>query len=127
MKSGNRTDWKRYIASPVALILLLIILVVLVRATSRLTSKAETGATRLAQAQAEYDKLEERKADLSFKVNKLSTDEGMESEIRAKYRAVKDGESVAVILDNEASLAAGTQASTTKIGFFRRILRKLGL
>jgi cell division protein FtsB len=127
MKYGNQAPWKRYLASPVALIFLLLVLFVLARATFRLTAKADSGEARLAQAQAEYQKLEQRKADLSIKVEKLSTTEGLESEIRAKYRAVKDGESVAVIIDDEHITAALTASSTPQLGFFRRILRKLGL
>lgn len=126
MKYGNRAHWKRYLASPVALIFLLLVLFVLARATFRLTAKADSGEVRLAQAQAEYQKLEQRKADLSIKVEKLSTTEGLESEIRAKYRAVKDGESVAVIIDEEHSAAALNASSTVKVGFFRRVWRKLG-
>jgi cell division protein FtsB len=124
MKYGNRPQWKRIVASPIALILLVIFLIVLVRATSRLTAKAESGSTRLAQAQAEYQKLEERKSDLSFKVTKLSTDEGLESEIRAKYRAVKEGESVAVIVDDEESTSTAVADSPTDVGFFHKMLRK---
>jgi cell division protein FtsB len=126
MKYGNNPGWKRFLASPVALILVLIVLVILARATMRLSAKADAGEERLTQAQAEYNKLKERQADLSFKVGKLSTDEGLESEIRAKYRAVKEGESVAVILDDEETAVAIQASTTIKVRFWRKFLGKLG-
>jgi cell division protein FtsB len=126
MRYSKRSSWKKYLASPIALVLLLIAFGILVRATWNLSSKATAGSARLAQAQTEFGKLEQRKNDLAGKVGKLSSDEGLEAEIRTKYRAVKEGESVAVIIDNEK--AAAIEATTTvQIGFWAKLLHKLGL
>ena len=125
MKYSKRSSWKKYLASPVALAILLIAFGILVRSTWNINQKANAGAVRLTQAQIEYGKLEDRKNDLSGKVSRLSTDEGLEAEIRTKYRAVKEGESVAVLVDSE--LAAVAYASTTlKVGWFSSLLHWFG-
>ncbi|MES2215848.1 MAG: septum formation initiator family protein [Patescibacteria group bacterium] len=126
MKYGNRSPWKKYVTSPITLALLIIILVVLVRATSNISHKAELGAAKLAQAQAEYQKLEDRQADLSTKVTHLSSEDGLESEIRAKFRAVKEGESVAVIVDDQQA-AVVEATSTVKVGWWKKFMGFFGL
>ncbi len=125
MKYGKRSPWKKMLSSPFALIALVIVCGILVRATWNINQKASVGSVRLSHAQAEFSKLEQRKNDLSGKVNKLSNDEGLEAEIRTKYRAVKEGESVAVIVENQAAAAAGVVATSTE-GWFRRLLHKIG-
>ena len=126
MRYGNHSPWKKYLASPITIALLLVVCSILIKASTNLNKKSNLGAEKLQQAQAELQKLKDRQSDLTFKVEHLSSDEGLESEIRAKYRAVKDGESVAVIVDDEK--AAVIEASTTpETSFWRRLLQKIGL
>lgn len=103
---------------------------VLARASLNIYSKVETSETKLLQAQANLEKLSERQQDISRKVEYLSTDQGIEAEIRTKYHAVKDGEQVAVIVDDSQKAPAVQSASgttaTSSSGFFGRILRALG-
>jgi hypothetical protein len=75
--------------------------------------------------------LSQRQQDISRRVDYLSTDQGVEAEIRTKYHAIKEGEQVAVIVDgsqaaNALQSASGTQATSTP-GFWRRLLRTFGL
>ncbi len=126
MKYGNRSTWKKYAASPIALALLVVIVVVLIRATSNISHKAELGAARLAQAQAEYHKLTDRQTDLSTKVTQLSSEDGLESEVRAKYRAVKEGESIAVIIDDKKAVVVEA-TSTVQLGWWQSLLHRIGL
>jgi len=127
MKYGNRPLWKKVMSSPVVLLVLLIVCVFLAKATRNLHIKAQTSEARLAQVHMELAKLENRETELSEKVAKLSTSEGLETEIRSKYRAVKEGESLAVIIDDDRISATNTASSTSSEGWFKRLLHKVGL
>jgi len=129
MKYSNHSLWKRYVYSPVTLILILIVFVILVRATWKMNQKVSASSLRLAQAQVEFEKLETRQGDLSTKINKLSSEDGLKSEIRSKYRAVKQGESVAVIIEDgiqASSTASSTSPHSKSPGFWSRIFQKIG-
>lgn len=126
MKYGKRSGWKRFFSSTLALIGAFVLFVFLAHATWGVYQKSRQSGDKLSEAQAEYDKLQTHQRDLSDKVSYLSTDEGKEAEMRTKYRAIKEGESVAVILDDQAA-AAVTATSTESVGWFRSLLKKLGL
>lgn len=131
MKYGNRSIWKRVLGSPISLVVAGIVLVVLVKATWNISSKTIQSAEKLAQAQAELARLNERQSELQGRVGLLSTDQGIEAEIRTKFRAVREGESVAVIVDEDdgpavALLGSENIISTSTDGWFRRMLRRLG-
>lgn len=125
MKYGNRSVWQKIIRSPLALFIALMVCVILAKATWSIHQKASLSATRLEQAQAQMAKLEARRTELSAKVDALSTPEGVEAEIRSKYRAVKAGESVAVIVDDQ-KLATST-ATSSPASWWGSILRMFGL
>jgi len=48
-------------------------------------------------------------------VSRLSTDEGIEAEIRSKYPAVKQGESVAVIIGDSNLDSSSNDTATSSI------------
>ena len=131
MKYGNRSLWRTFISSPISLVVLAIVLFIVARAALNINEKVDTSAAKLAQAEAEYQRLLERQQDLSRRVGYLSTDQGLEAEIRTKYHAVKEGEQVAVMVDGTQAASAlqaasGTQATSTP-GFWQRLLHRLGL
>lgn len=123
MKYGNHSFWKRFGTSPFVVLLVLIALFIIVRANIKIYKKVTISDERLNQAMNEVAKLEGRQKDLSARVGQLSTNEGVESEIRTKYMAVKEGESIAVIVDeNSGSVTAGV-ATTTPISWWGRVWR----
>ncbi len=92
---------------------------------------------RLETAQIELQKLEEHRSVLANKIQYLSTEQGIEAELRTKYRAVREGESVAVIVEND-QVASALQVSSssesdvlqkveTKRGWFGKLLEFVGL
>ncbi len=126
MRYGNRFTWKMAAKSPITLLLLLILFIVLARSAWKVHQKAELSVARLSQAQIELNRLTEREKELSSKVNYLSTADGLEAEIRTKYHAVKQGESVAVIIeDNKAAAVDSTQSNGKS--FFNKILSIFGI
>ncbi|MEN9524373.1 MAG: hypothetical protein RL536_442 [Candidatus Parcubacteria bacterium] len=133
MKYGNSSVWKKVLGSPFSLVLLLVLVYVLGRAVLNIYHKADTSESRLAQAQMELSKLGERKNVLTNKVSQLSTEQGIEAEVRTKFHAVKEGESVAVIIDglqsvsaNSATLSSAT-VSTNSLSWWQRLLHLFGL
>jgi cell division protein FtsB len=140
MKYGKRSPWKKIISSPLTLFILLITFIVLTKAALSIHEKALLSETKLEIAKTELADLKAHQQNLANKISYLSTDQGVEAELRTKYRAVKDGESVAVILDDQTANVNNTvtstvnaankdNASTTtaKVGWFGRMLRMIGL
>lgn len=131
MKYGNRTLTKKLLHSPISMAILVIFLFVLSRAAVNIHSKAVVSEATLVQTQAELSKLKERQLEMSSKVAYLSTEQGIEAEARTKYHAVREGESVAVIVDDaqtaaalNASTAIGSASSTPS--WWRKILQVIG-
>ena len=131
MKYGNRPLSKKILQSPIAIIVAIILLVILARAAWGIRVKAIASATRLSQAESELSKLKAHEKDLSDQVRYLSSESGIESELRTKYRAVKDGESVAVILDRSQTAsvedASSTNQTVASVGWWQRLIEFFGL
>ena len=127
MKYGNRPVWQKIVRSPLMMIVGIVLFVILAKAVWNIHEKASISGARLDQAQNELQKLTERQDNLSAKVTFLSTDQGFESELRAKYLAVKDGESVAVILDPEVSTTSTSSSVVIQENWFMKMLHALGL
>ena len=131
MKYGNRSSfWKKVVASPLTLIVSAVLLAVLAKANWNIYTKASLSNTKLNQAQIELARQQARETELSGKVSDLSTDQGIEAEIRTKYHAVKEGESVAVIIDENKTASvvdASMTVATTSVSWWGRMLRGLGL
>lgn len=124
MRNSN-TFWHTLISSPITLVLALVLLVFLTRAAWNVHRSADVASAKLSQAQSEVDDLKAQQSNLSEKINYLSTPAGVETELRTKYRAVKQGESVAVIVGEDATTSVAT--STQEIGWWGRVLQFVGL
>ena len=108
----------------------IVIFCILAKATLSIWSKAGNADAKLGEAQKELDKLKSSQEDLSAKVAYLSTDSGKENEVRTKYHAIKDGESVAVIVDDSPSVSPSAnqaQAAAAVPSWWQKILRMIGL
>jgi cell division protein FtsB len=93
--------------------------------------KLSDSNSRLRSTNAEFMKLQAHQNDLSNKISYLSTEQGIEAELRTKYRAIREGESVAVIVDEDQASSSLTHASSSQqtdsnISWWRRILRVVG-
>ncbi len=119
MKSGNRFTWQRFFYSPVGIVIGFIVFIFLLRGGWAIHQKALLAQQRLNQAQTELTDLQHQQLSLSNSINQLSTPAGIEAELREKYHAVKEGESVAVIVDNsklgdnEGGSSSQSTSSTT--------------
>lgn len=96
---------QRAIYSPLSLALLIILFLILVRATWGVYQKQSESAQKRDQTQQEYLALLEKKKNLEESVQKLSTTDGVEEEIREKYRMAKKGEQLLVLTDTQARVS----------------------
>lgn len=129
MNYGNRSSIRKILASPFVLFFVLIIFTILARATWKVHQKEMLSSSKLAQTQGELERLKTRQIELENQLGYLSSEEGVEAELRTKYRAVREGESVAVIIDtSQADVVQNrVNSATTSPGWFKRMLRGLGL
>lgn len=117
----------RITRSPLALVGTIFLFVFLLRAAWSVHEKSLVSGARLSQARAELDKLQVRNLDLQAKVGYLSTDQGLEKELRTRYRAIKEGESVAVIVGEPESTTTTSASSTEPVGWWRKFVSWFGL
>jgi cell division protein FtsB len=123
---NKKKQYRKFIYSPVILLLLLFILFLVLKALWGVYAKEEISSDYLKSEQGELDKMVARQKELAQSVEFLKTDRGVEAEIRSKFRVIKEGESVAVILDNDAT-STPKVATTTPPSIWKRFLSLLGL
>lgn len=61
--------------------------------------------------------LESRSQDLQYKIDRLSTKQGIEEEVRSKFSVAKDDENMVIIVQDEAS----TSSAVSKVGFWGKV------
>lgn len=84
--------------------------------------KAVVSKEHLAQAEASLENIKDRRDILEKNVQYLSTDEGIEAEIRSKFRAVSPGEKVVVIIDGGVSATDTATTTTVSKPWWRKLL-----
>lgn len=113
MNRRNRSRTKAVLSSPVTLVIALALLAFMARAAVRIHAQAAESAQRLAEAQASLAKIQANATALQGQIGELSTPEGVEASMREQYHAVEPGESVAVIVDPDASGQQDSQPAAT--------------
>jgi cell division protein FtsB len=125
---NSKSFWGQIFSSPISLILVMILLFIVARAAWNMKKSASSVSTKLAQTNSELIKLEQEKAELSARISSLSSPAGIESELRTKYRAVKEGESVAVIVDSNSTATPDLEnASVGEKSLWSKFLGFFGL
>lgn len=102
----QKRKYKRYLYTPVTMVILLIIIFFLARGVLSAREKERLSEERLARAKVEASELQAKYASTTREVNFLKTEEGVDAELRLKYRLVREGEGVAVIVDDNPASAA---------------------
>lgn len=98
---GRKKSFTDYFyTKPVIAVLLIVVGFLSVSVFERFQIEREMAARRIA-AEAEYQALEARKADLEDKVDYLSGERGIEEEIRKHFDVAKTGEKVIILLGDE--------------------------
>jgi len=91
---------KRLLYSKVTLIILALLVIWLsFNVFSMYKKERDTRLRRIEQREV-LDELEGREASLKEEIERLSTERGIEQEVRSKFEVGKEGEEVVIIVDN---------------------------
>jgi cell division protein FtsB len=115
----KKKQLRKILYSPIVLLLLAILFVLLFRGVWGVYQKERLSSQNLEKERNELAKLVDREKNLAASLDYLKTEQGVENEIRTKFRAVKDGEQVAVIIDSQATRTA--QSATTTRSFWYQL------
>lgn len=120
LEFNKKKKLRKVLYSPFVLIVLSIVFVLLLRGVWGVYNKSKFSAENLLKDQGELSRLIEREKSLAASLDYLKTEQGIESEIRSKFRAVKDDEKLAVIIEDEKPVPAST-TSSEKRGFWHKV------
>lgn len=115
----KKNRFKKVLYSPITIIFLVIVFIFMFKGTWGVYNKDKISLIKLEQERNELKKIVERQKNLQAALAYLSTDRGIENEIRSKFRAVKEGEKVSVIIDEQKP--ESTTSTSTKKGFWNKI------
>ncbi|HVS79409.1 MAG TPA: septum formation initiator family protein [Candidatus Paceibacterota bacterium] len=118
LQYNEKTKLRRRIYSIPVFVVLLVITILVVRGTWDVYWKRVESRQNLDKVTEQAAALESRQAELNDEIDRLQTQAGVEEEIRKKFSVVKDGEQVAVLVDNGAST---TPAPPPKPGFWKKM------
>lgn len=110
---------RKILYSPFVLITLFIITILISSGVISVYKKAKLSEENLEREKRELERLAIREKTLTSSINYLKTDQGIEDEIRTKFRAVREGEKVVVIIDNQPSTTSVINTSTTTSFWYR--------
>lgn len=102
LKKKEQKKWKKVFYSRLTLIALVFLLVFLGRATWGMYVKEKQTSEAVEQSRKELLELKERYSDWEKKLNKVSTERGVEEIIRENFDMAKEGEGVIVMIDDES-------------------------
>ncbi len=114
---------KSWFYSPIVAIILVLLVVWGIISVVKAAAKQREAVALRDESRKELEGLDQKQTDLNQKINDLSTDQGMEAEVRQRYRVVKPGEQLVIVVDNEDT--SGNHP--TKPSFWQKIRTFVGL
>ena len=114
---------KSWFYSPWIACLLILFVVWGIVSVTRAYMKQREAVSLRDESQKELGGLEQKQQELTTKIDDLSTSQGMEAEVRQRYRVVKPGEQLVIVVDNKDGAAAQAQ----KPSFWQKLRTFIGL
>jgi cell division protein FtsB len=118
----NKKTWKHLLYSKPTIVLLGILTLFFAYNVTGIIAKSRETDKNLSIALRELDSLQTQQANLQSSIDTLSSPKGIEDTIREKYRVVKDGEGLVVIVDDKKSEnpddSSNTENSAHEHGFW---------
>ena len=103
---------KRYLYSPIVLLLLSILVFFMAKGAASVMNKERESRAKVSELDKESQKLESRQKMLQANIGKLETEEGGIEEIRQKFNVTREGENVTIIVDNQEKLNTTSKDAT---------------
>ncbi|PIQ68153.1 MAG: hypothetical protein COV91_05655 [Candidatus Taylorbacteria bacterium CG11_big_fil_rev_8_21_14_0_20_46_11] len=97
----RKKNIRRFIYSPLTLIVLVVLILFMGKATWSVYSKERDSKTSLSRASEQLASLIARKDNLTEQIERLRTPEGVEAEIRGQFQVAKPGERMVVVVEEE--------------------------
>lgn len=91
---------KSWFYSPVIAVILIVFVIIAGLSVVRAFAKEREAAKLRNQYQSQWNALNQRETELTTQIQNLSTDRGIEAEIRERYRVSKPGEALVVVVNN---------------------------
>ena len=102
------TKQKSWFYSPLVAVALVVVVILSGLSVVRAYLKQHDALEMKNQYVKELQQVNDKQADLSHKIDTLSTERGLEAEVRERYRVVRPGEQLVIVVDNKPADAAGT-------------------
>ena len=115
---------KTWLQSPLLAVFLVLVLIWLCFVVFRVSLKYREAATLRNQYRNELTELQKKETDLNSKITNLSTERGLEAEVRNRYRVVRPGEQLVIVVDNTSATTAET--IDEKPSFWEKFLKFVG-
>lgn len=114
---------KSWVHSPLLAVFLVVVLCWGLFVVYRMYIKNRESVALRNQFQNELDALNQKQDELSGKIKNLSTDRGLEAEVRNRYRVIRPGEQLVIVVDNDSK---NPQNASEKPSFWVRMREFLG-
>ena len=122
----NKNKFKKIFYSWPVFVLLLAIVLLVASGVWGVSKSERTSCGKKDSSEERYDKLEDKSDNLLSEIESLKTEKGIETEIRDKFRVVKEGEQLAIIInsdDGEDQVEIKEEKIWVKIWNFFKFLR----
>lgn len=111
---------QRLYSLPVILVLA-VLTVLIMKGSYAVVKKKQESYVYVADLQTKVQNLFERETELKSDIERLKTDEGIDSEIKKKYSVAKEGEFVVVIVDPKET---EPEISSTTTPWYKRMMTR---
>lgn len=107
----QKRRFRNFIYNKFTLSVLFVIVLLALHSTWKVYQKRKESFAMMSASMVRLNELEQRDRELELKIKKLSTESGLEEEIRSKFNVAKDSENIVIIVREEDS---GTTTEVTK-------------
>ncbi len=107
----QKQEFKSWLYSLPALILLILFTFFLARGAASIMTKERESSDRLEELEEANALLKERQANLTGSIARLETDEGIINEIRRKFNVTRKGEHLAIVVEGEDAVPPPPQSA----------------
>ena len=123
----ERTRLRRVLYAKPTIIFVAFLVALTVQAAWGIYKKSEDALARRDKVTAELASLAIREKELRQDISRLSSEEGVEAEIRGRFMVAKEGEKVMIIADPMAVEAHTVTITDNSPSFFQKMMSAVGM
>ncbi len=123
MRHSLVTKKKSWFQSPIIAVILVLFVIWGGIAVIRAYAKQREAVVNRNTSKRELKEVQQKQVELSANIENLSTERGLEAEVRNRYRVAKPGEQLVIVVDNKE----GGNTVAEKPSFWERLRQFVGL